>query len=109
MELHVPLKEGCKKCEAELERLNNFLSDRPWKYGCRATLEIRQDYLGNGWHLDNVHFDNHEAKGLREEYEKAISEGRGDTYDLQRLLNNLSWYDWYDDNLPEILVQKEES
>lgn len=109
MELHVILKEGCKKCEVELERLNKFLEDRPWKYGCRATIIITQDYLGNGWHLDNVKFDNREAEGLREEYAKAVTEGRGDTYDLQGLLNNLSWYDGYDDNLPDILVQKEES
>ena len=109
MELRVFLKEGCKKCESEFERLNSFLEDRPWKYGCRATIEITQDYLGNGWHLDNVKFDNREAKNLRAEYEKAVSEGRGDTYDLQGLLNNLSWYDWYDDSLPSILVQKEES
>lgn len=109
MELPFTLHEKCSKCKLELERLRNFFEDRPWKYGCRATIEIRQDYIGNGWHIGKVTFDNHEAVGLREEYEKAVSEGRGDTYNLQEFLNNLSWGGWYDDSLPDILVREEQS
>ena len=87
--------DKCGVCEVELEKLKEFIENRPWKYGCRATLEIRQDFLGNGWHLHNVTVDNHEAEGLREEHDKAVSEGRD--YDLQSLLNNLAFGGWYSD------------
>ena len=95
--MEIPTHPKCNKCEVELKKLKDFLENRPWKYGCRATIEINQDFLGDGWHLDNVQFDNREAKKLRKEYEKAISEGRGD-YNLQELLNNLSWSGWFDDS-----------
>ena len=97
--MEIPIHPKCSKCESESEKLKEFLENRPWKYGSRATIEIKQDYLGDGWHLDNVTFDNCEAEGLREEHAKAVSEGR--EYDLQSLLNNLSWGGWFDDILKD--------
>ena len=94
--MEIPTHPKCNKCEAELEKLKEFFDNRPWKYGSRATLEIRQDFLGDGWHLHGVKVDNHEAEGLRKEHDKAVSDGRD--YDLQSLLNNLSFGGWFDDS-----------
>ena len=99
--MEIPTHPKCEKCKLELENLEEFMKNRPWKYGSRATLEIRQDFLGDGWHLHNVQFDNYEAESLRKEHDKAVSEGRD--YDLQSLLNNLSFggrdsVGWYTDD-----------
>ena len=95
MELKLYFKDNCEKCKTDIEKLQQFLKDRPWKYGSRATIEIRQDYLGGIWHLQLLKIDNYEAEQLRKEYEKSNNK---DTYDLQGLLNNLDWYDYYDDS-----------
>lgn len=94
-ELTLYFKDGCERCKNDLEKLERFLKDRPWKYGSRATIEIRQDYLGGEWHIQLNKIDNYEAENLRAEYEKSNNK---DSYDLQRLLNNLDWYDSYDDS-----------
>ena len=95
-EITLYFKDGCEKCEESLERLTNFLEKRPWKYGSRITMEIRQDYMGGGWHLEVTKIDNGEAEQLREEYKKSMEKGNPD-YNIQRLLDNLSWYDSYDE------------
>ena len=94
MEFKIFFKDNCKRCKDDLEKLNQFLEKRPWKYGSRATIEIRQDYLSGGWHIQLLEIDNYEAETLRAEYEKSKNK---DTYDLQGLLDNLDWYGSYDD------------
>jgi hypothetical protein len=89
------LHERCTTCTPQIEKLRGFFENRPWKYGCRAVIEVRQDFLGGGWHLHEVAIDNREANDLREEHDKAVAEGRD--YDLQGLLNNLSWGGHYSD------------
>ena len=86
--------DKCVKCVTELDKLKEFFENRPWKYGCRAVITIHQDFLGAGWHLESVEIDNREAENLRKEYEKSVAAGCD--YDLQGLLNNLSWGGYYD-------------
>jgi hypothetical protein len=95
MKFKINFKDNCERCRNDLEKLLQFLENRPWKYGSRATIEIRQDYLGEEWHIQLLKIDNYEAEALRAEYERIKNK---DTYDLQGLLDSLDWYDSYDDS-----------
>ena len=85
--MEIPVHPKCNKCKSDLEKLKEFMENRPWKYGSRAVVHIKQDFLGDGWHFEIDRFDNYEAESLRKEYEESENKD----YDLQGLLNNLAW------------------
>ena len=63
MKLCINIKDDCKVCQKNYQKLTAFTYLTPTKYGNQIILTLNQDWLGGDlWHIHKVEFDNYEDK-----------------------------------------------
>ena len=83
------VKQGCKDCEANVEKLTNLMENRPYKYGNKLIIVLHQDWWGgNIWHIESVEHGNYECERLEKDLEKAKAEGKP-TQGILKAISNL--------------------